>query len=305
MRIAFAGTPEVAIPPLQALIDAGHEIVAIITRPDAPRGRGRTLSKSPIATYADERGLLVLKPAKLADVASELRAMQLDAIAVVAYGALIPEHMLDVARCGWINLHFSLLPAWRGAAPVQRAIIAGDAITGACTFQIEAGLDTGPVFGTLTRGIAPDDTAGSLLSALSIDGAQLLAQTIFAIDRLTAVPQSHEDISIAPKIEKDDARIRWSHPALAVDRLIRGCTPDPGAWTQVGEHRLGVMPVLLRPDVEEIPPGSVRALGQGVLVGTGSHAVQLTQVKPAGKGWMDAAAWLRGIRESVEFVDAH
>lgn len=305
MRIAFAGTPEVAIPPLQALIDAGHEIVAVITRPDAPSGRGRTLTSSPVAAFAEERELPVLKPVKPADIEAELREMHLDAIAVVAYGALIPAQMLNVACHGWINLHFSLLPAWRGAAPVQRAIIAGDAITGACTFQIEAGLDTGPVFGTLTRSIAPDDTAGSLLLALSIDGAQLLAQTISALDQLNAIPQSSEDVSVAPKLEKDDARIRWAHPALAVDRLIRGCTPDPGAWTQVGDHRLGVMPVLLRPDVEDIAHGAVRLSGQTVLVGTGSHAVQLTQVKPAGKGWMDAAAWLRGVRESVEFVDAH
>ena len=208
MRIAFAGTPDVAIPPLQALINAGHEVVAVITRPDAPSGRGRTLTASPVATFAEAHGIPAFKPAKLADINDELRELKLDAIAVVAYGALVPEAMLDVARHGWINLHFSLLPAWRGAAPVQRAIMAGDEITGACTFQIEAGLDSGPIFGTLTRVIASDDTAGTLLTALADDGAQLLAQTISALDQLVAVSQAVDDVSFAPKLEKEDARVR-------------------------------------------------------------------------------------------------
>lgn len=304
MRIAFAGTPEVAIPALWTLIDAGHEIVAVITRPDAPAGRGRALQASPVAAFAEEQRLTVLKPQRLADIADELALLAPEAVAVVAYGGLVPVHLLDLPRHGWINLHFSLLPAWRGAAPVQWAIISGEEITGASTFRIEAGLDTGPVFGTLTRTIDRADTAGSLLAALATDGAQLLAQTIGALDRLHPVPQPHDGVSVAPKLEKDDARVRWTDPALAVDRRVRGCTPEPGAWSTAREQRLVLEPVVLRPDITDLAPGRVRVDGRAVLVGTGSHAVMLTRVKPAGKGWMDADAWMRGLREEVEFADA-
>lgn len=304
MRIAFAGTPEVAIPPLWTLLNAGHEIVAVITRPDAPAGRGRALQPSPIATFAEEHGLPVLKPQRLSEIHEELEALAPECVAVVAYGGLVPASMLDVPKYGWINLHFSLLPAWRGAAPVQWAILAGDDVTGACTFRIEAGLDTGPVFGTLTRTIDRADTSGTLLAALATDGAQLLAQTIGALDRLQPVPQHREGVSLAPKLGKEDAHIRWQEPALAVDRRIRACTPEPGAWTTVGEQRLGVEPVVLRPDVTDLPAGTVRVQGRAVLVGTGSHAIALERVKPAGKAWMAADAWMRGLRGKVEFTDA-
>lgn len=304
MRIAFAGTPEVAIPALWTLRDAGHEIVAVITRPDAPAGRGRAMQPSPVAAFAQEQGLPVLKPQRLSDIHAELEALEPECVAVVAYGGLVPASMLDLPKYGWINLHFSLLPAWRGAAPVQWSILAGDDVTGACTFRIEMGLDTGPVFGTLTRPIERDDTSGSLLAALATDGAHLLAQTIGALERLAPVPQAIDGVSVAPKLGKDDARVRWHDPALAVDRRVRACTPEPGAWTNAGDQRLVVEPVVLRPDVTDLAPGAVRADGAAVLVGTGSHAVALQRVKPAGKAWMPADAWMRGLRENVEFTDA-
>lgn len=304
MRLAFAGTPEVAVPSLQALLDAGHDVVAVITRPDAPAGRGRALTESPVAVFAAARGLTVMKPRRLADVSDELRSLQLECVAVVAYGGLVPPELLDLPSHGWINLHFSLLPAWRGAAPVQRAIIAGDEVTGACTFRIERGLDTGPVFGSLTRTIAPGDTAGSLLEALAADGAILLAQTIANLASLQAQPQAG-DASFAPKLTKDEARVVWAHPAFAVDRRIRGCTPEPGAWSEASGLRIGIGPVVVRPDVTGLAAGDVRRDGRAVLVGTATSAVQLGDVKPQGKSWMDADAWMRGVRGEVVFVDAH
>ena len=304
MRIAFAGTPEVAIPSLDALLAAGLEVVAVITRPDAPAGRGRRLLPSPVALHAEAKGLPVWKPARPIEVAGALEAAEVDAVAVVAYGALIPSSMLSIPRLGWINLHFSLLPAWRGAAPVQWAVIAGDDVTGACTFRLEEGLDTGPVLGSLTRPIASTDTAGTLLDALASDGAQLLAQTLLSMERLTPVPQRGDDVSLAPKLTKADARIVWSHPALAIDRRVRGCTPEPGAWTEAGEQRVVLGPVSLRTDVTELAPGNVRSDGRAILVGTGSHAVALGRVKPAGRDWMDADAWWRGTRGITGFDDA-
>lgn len=305
MRIAFAGTPEVAIPPLWTLMNAGHDIVAVITRPDAPSGRGRALQPSPVAVFAEEHGLPVLKPQRLADIASDLSVLAPECVAVVAYGGLVPASLLDVPTHGWINLHFSLLPAWRGAAPVQWSILAGDDVTGACTFRIEAGLDTGPVFGTVTRPIERSDTSGSLLAALALDGAQLLAQTIGALDRLQPVPQSSEGASLAPKLSKDDACVRWHEPALAIERRIRACTPEPGGWSTAAGVRVVIEPIVMRPDVTDLEPGAVRHDGKAVLVGTGSHAVALEQVKPAGKGWMAADAWMRGLRGNVEFTDAN
>lgn len=304
MRLAFAGTPEVALPPLRALLAAGHDLVAVITRPDAPAGRGRALQASPVAAFAEEQGLPVLKPVRLADIRAELAALDLDAVAVVAYGGLVPADLLDLPRHGWINLHFSLLPAWRGAAPVQWAIISGDDVTGASTFRLEAGLDTGPVYGTVTRGVRPDDTAGSLLAALAEDGAVLMAQTMAALDRVQPQPQALDGVSHAPKLEKGDARVRWADPALAIDRRIRGCTPEPGAWTEAGDMRVVLEPVALVPEVTGLVPGQVRCEGPHVLVGTGSHAVALGRVKPAGKGWMAADAWMRGQRHEVVFTDA-
>lgn len=301
MRLLFAGTPEVALPTLRALLASDHEVVAVLTRPDAPRGRGRTLHPSPVAELARAEGLAVLTPRSLKDegVADRLAALRLDAAPVVAYGGLVPPHLLDLPTHGWVNLHFSLLPAWRGAAPVQRAVIAGDEITGASVFRLEAGLDTGPVFGTLTETVRPRDTSGDLLGRLAASGAGLMVAVLdaVAVGRAVARPQPADGVTLAPKLEVADAAVRWADPALAVDRLVRGCTPAPGAWTTLPDGgRLKLHPVVPRPDVIDLAPGQVRAAKHEVLVGTGSCAVALGEVAPAGKSWMPAEAWARGAR---------
>lgn len=239
-----------------------------------------------------------------AEAITRISAVDADVAAIVAYGGLVPPAALGLPRHGWINLHFSLLPAWRGAAPVQRAVMAGDDVTGAVTFQLEEGLDTGPVFGTLTEAVGQEDTAGELLERLSRSGAVLLAQTLAAIDagRAAAVPQSGE-VSLAPKLTLDDGRLDWKHPALALGRQARGVTPEPGAWTLLDGQRIKLEPMRLRPEVSGLAPGSVSLAGKSVLVGTGSHAVELTRVQPSGKKMMAAADWARGLGslESVVF----
>jgi methionyl-tRNA formyltransferase len=301
MRLLFAGTPTVALPSLDALLTSRHEVVAVLTRPDARAGRGRALTPSPVKERALEAGIEVLTPTTLRDpeVEERLAAIAPDAAPVVAYGNLVPPAVLDLPRHGWVNLHFSVLPAWRGAAPVQHAIIAGDEVTGASTFRLEAGLDTGPVYGTLTETIRPTDTAGDLLGRLADAGSGLLVRTLDALEEgiLTPVPQPGDGISVAPRLSTDDARVRWQHPAMAVDRRIRGCTPAPGAWTTLPDgSRLGLGPVRPAPEVTELAPGEVR-IGRGeVLVGTGTHAVRLGEVRPAGKKAMAAADWARGAR---------
>ena len=296
MRVLFAGTPAVAVPSLDALVQAGFDVVAVLTRPDAPIGRKQVLTPSPVAARAAELGIDVIHAAKVdADVTAKIAALAPDIAAIVAYGGLIPRPALDVPGHGWINLHFSLLPAWRGAAPVQRAVIAGDDITGAVTFLLEEGLDTGPVFGTLTEAVRPDDTSGALLERLSHSGAVLLAQTLSAIEsgRAAAVPQSGE-VSLAPKLGLDDGRIDWRQPALAIGRRARGVTPEPGAWTTLDGQRVKLEPVVLRTDGPPLQPGRVLLHGKSVLVGTGSHPVELTRIQPSGKKMMAAADWARG-----------
>ncbi len=311
MRLLFAGTPEVALPSLDALLDSRHEVVAVLTRPDAPAGRGRTLRPSPVKERALERGIEVLTPTRLSDpgFAERLREIAPDAAPVVAYGNLVPSWALDVPTHGWVNLHFSVLPAWRGAAPVQYAVIAGDEVTGASTFLLEQGLDTGPVLGTLTETIRPRDTAGDLLGRLAVAGSGLLVRTLDALEDgiLSPVPQPADGVSLAPRLTTDDARVRWAHPALAVDRRIRGCTPAPGAWTVLPDGaRLGLGPVLPAPEVTDLAPGEVRPGRSEVLVGTGTHAVRLGEVRPAGKKAMAATDWARGARlgETTVLVDA-
>lgn len=305
MRVLFAGTPAVAVPSLNALVEAGFDVVAVLTRPDAPIGRKRVLTPSPVAARAAELGIEVIHAARIdAETTARISAVSPDVAAIVAYGGLVPAAALGIPPHGWINLHFSLLPAWRGAAPVQRAVMAGDDVTGAVTFQLEEGLDTGPVFGTLTETVGPEDTAGELLERLSHSGAVLLAQTLSAIDagKAAAVPQSGE-VSLAPKLTLDDGRLDWEHPALALGRQARGVTPEPGAWTVMDGQRIKLAPVRLRPDVSGLAPGSVSLQGKSVLVGTGSHAVELTRIQPAGKKMMAAADWARGMAslESVVF----
>ena len=297
MRVLFAGTPAVAVPSLDALVKAGFNVVAVLTRPDAPVGRKRVLTPSPVAQRAAELGIDVIRAARVdAEAIAAVSAVQPDVAAIVAYGGLVPPAALGIPRHGWVNLHFSLLPAWRGAAPVQRSVMAGDDVTGAVTFQLEEGLDTGPVFGTLTEAVRLQDTAGDLLERLSRSGAVLLAQTLSAIEAGKASPQPQAgDVSLAPKLTLEDGHINWSHPALAINRQSRGVTPEPGAWTLLDGQRVKLEPVRLRPDIAGLAPGSVALQGKTVVVGTGSHAVELTRVQPAGKKMMAAADWARGM----------
>ncbi|MGN8245548.1 methionyl-tRNA formyltransferase [Cellulomonas soli] len=307
MRLLFAGTPTAAVPSLEALLASRHEVVAVLTRPDARSGRGRTLAPSPVKALALEAGLDVLTPRRLRDegVRETLAALAVDAAPVVAYGNLVPAELLDLPVHGWINLHFSVLPAWRGAAPVQQALIAGDEVTGATTFRLDEGLDTGPVLGTLTETVRPRDTSGDLLGRLAVAGAGLLVRTLDALEDgvLQPVPQGLDGVSHAPKLEVEDARVRWGHPTHAVDRRIRGCTPAPGAWTTLPDgSRLGVGPVVPVPEVRDLHPGQLR-VGKGeVLVGTAGGAVRLGEVTPAGKRAMAAADWARGARLGADAV---
>jgi methionyl-tRNA formyltransferase len=316
MRLAFAGSPEVALPSLEALLSSEHEVVAVITRPDARAGRGRGLLPSPVRVRAEEAGIEVLTPARPSEpeFQERLRELAPDVCPVVAYGALVPPAALAIPRLGWVNLHFSLLPAWRGAAPVQHAIMAGDEVTGACTFLLEPGLDTGPVLGVMTETIRPRDTAGELLTRLAQAGAGLLVATMdgLADGSLTPVPQATDGVSLAPKIEVEDARVRWTNPALAVDRQIRGCTPSPGAWTTFRGERVKLGPLApadaaeaTTSDSPPLVPGELRVTKRAVLVGTGSAPVVLGQVQAHGKKAMPAPDWARGVRpqSSERFAD--
>jgi methionyl-tRNA formyltransferase len=305
VRVVFAGTPDVALPSLDALVNSSHEVVAVVTRPDAPVGRGRHLEPSPVRRRAEELGLPVLTPTSARDpqFLAELAALGPDICAVVAYGNLIGRSGLDVPTHGWVNLHFSLLPAWRGAAPVQHAIMAGDEVTGATTFRLEAGMDTGPVYGVMTEVIRPADTAGELLGRLARGGAGLLVATVDGIEsgELVAKPQPSEGVSHAPKLDVDDARVVWGRPAIAVDRLVRGCTPAPGAWTTFRAERLKLGPVTVEP-LAALPEGAAPGAGEllvtkhAVWVGTGSQPVRLGTVQARGKKPMAAADWARGVR---------
>jgi len=282
------------VPSLAALLAGRHEVLAVLTRPDAPAGRGRTLRRSPVGQRADEAGVPVLTPDHPREPAflAQLAALAPDCCPVVAYGALVPEAALDLPRLGWVNLHFSLLPAWRGAAPVQHAVLAGDEVTGATTFRLERGMDTGPVFGTLTEQVRPGDTSGELLERLASAGATLLGATLDALEdgRVTAVPQPADGISLAPKITVAYARVDWTTPALRVDRLVRACTPAPGAWTTLRGVRVKLGPVTAAE--HRLPPGRL----DGDLVGTATTAVRLGEVRPEGRGSMAASDWLRGLR---------
>ena len=299
MRILFAGTPTPAIPSLLRLLDDGHDVAAVLTRAPARAGRKHRLVPSPILEIAEERGIPVLTPSTLKDpnVQREIAALEPEAVAVVAYGMLVPPALLDVPTHGWINLHFSLLPAWRGAAPVQYAIAAGDDITGASTFRLEAGLDTGPVFGQLTEAIGPKDTAGELLERLSHSGAELLSRTMTLLETGAGVPVPQEgDVSLAPTITSVDAHVDWTLPALAISRRMRAHTPAPGPWTTLDGVRVKLGPAYPAAGSElTLAPGEIHA-GKQVFVGTGSTPLELSWVMPAGKKQMDAAAWARGAR---------
>lgn len=312
MRLIFAGTPEPAVVALQRLLDSEHEIVAVITRPDARKGRGRTLHPSPVSALAQEHGIEVLTPSTLKPgtedgeaLRARLKELAPECIPVVAYGNLITEDLLDLPTYGWVNLHFSLLPAWRGAAPVQAAINAGDEITGATTFRIEKGLDTGPVLGTITEAIRPTDTADDLLTRLAYSGAELLVATMdgLAGGQLQAQPQLGE-ASYASKITTEDARITWANPEFAVDRHIRAHTPGPGAWTLLGEERfkIGTATRLeaaeLTDELKGLRPGEALVTREAVHIGTGTTPLRLDKIQPTGKKMMAAVDWARGRQDT-------
>ncbi|MGZ5408417.1 MAG: methionyl-tRNA formyltransferase [Aeromicrobium sp.] len=314
MRLVFAGTPEVAVPALEALAASRHEVVAVLTRPDAPAGRGRGPRESPVAKRAAELGIEVLKPASPSEPEFLQRLAELnpDCCPVVAYGAILRREALDIPECGWVNLHFSVLPAWRGAAPVQRSIMAGDEVTGACVFSIVEELDAGPVLGLLTERILDTDTAGDLLERLAGFGAALLKDVIDHIENgdISAVPQAVDSVSYAPKLTVEDARIDWNRPAFAIDRQIRGCTPSPGAWTtlesssgsgQAARFKLGP---IANVDEDTLKPGDIVVEKNAVRVGTATTDILLGEVQPHGKKRMNAADWGRGAKldDGARFV---
>lgn len=300
MRLVFAGTPEPAAVALERLLASEHEVVAVLTRPDARKGRGRTLHPSPVKAVAVEHGIEVLTPEKLDDdTAARLRDIAPDAIPVVAYGNLIPAGMLDIPTHGWVNLHFSLLPQWRGAAPVQAAIREGDATTGATTFRINEGLDTGDILDTLTDTISDDDTAGVLLERLAYSGADLLVRTMDGLESGTLTPKAQpEEGTYAPKILTADARVDWAADSTVIDRAIRAHTPAPGAWTMRGEERFKLGPVT-SVDSTELAPGQVAFGKNEVRVGTGTRDVVLSTIQAPGKKMMNAADWARGLANDV------
>lgn len=301
MRLVLAGTPEAALPALEAVAGSRHDLVAVVTRPDAPAGRGRKLVASPVARRADELGLPVLKPGhpKDPDFQRQLADLGPDCAPVVAYGALLPPSALAIPRHGWVNLHFSLLPAWRGAAPVQRALLAGDEITGATTFRIVPALDAGPTYGVLTEVVRPADTAGDLLHRLAVGGAELLVRTLDGIEDGSLAPrdQPADGVSLAPKLTVEDARVDWTEPAVAVGRRIRACTPAPGAWTTCSGQRFKLGPVVVA-DHPRLAPGELAVSRSAVHAGTATQPVRLGDVQPVGRRLMAAADWARGLPSS-------
>jgi methionyl-tRNA formyltransferase len=297
VRIVFAGTPQTAVPTLDALLDSRHDVAAVLTRPDAPSGRGRQLQPSPIALHAAAHGIEVLTPPTPSDpeFLQRLRAIGPACCPIVAYGALLRREVLDIPEYGWINLHFSVLPAWRGAAPVQRAIMAGDEVTGATVFSLVEALDEGPVVGTITERIRDDDTAGTLLDRLAREGAALLVDALDHIEDgdAAAHPQPEDGISYAAKLTTDDAHVDWDSPAFAVDRQIRGCTPEPGAWAMLGDDRLKLGPAGVAEE-STLEPGHIGIGKREVRVGTATTDVVLGDVQPFGRRRMPAADWARG-----------
>ena len=300
MRVVFAGTPEVALPALDAIAASAHELVGVVTRPDAPAGRGRRLVAGPVAVRAEELGVPVLKPEhpRDPDFQAELTALRPDCCPVVAYGAMLPQSALDIPRHGWVNLHFSVLPAWRGAAPVQHAVWAGDEVTGATTFRIVKALDAGPTYGVMTERIRETDTSGDLLGRLAQGGAGLLVATLDGIEsgELEAREQPDDGVSFAPKILVEDALVDWTQPAVGVDRRVRACTPAPGAWTTFGGERFKLGPVTTVDGHDDLPAGRLEVARNAVYVGTASSAVRLGDVQAFGKRLMPAADWARGVR---------
>lgn len=312
MRLIFAGTPEPAVVALEKLLASGHEVIAVLTRPDAPKGRGRTLQPSPVSALAQQHGIEILTPTSIKPgtpdggaFRARLEELSPDCIPVVAYGNLITQDLLDAVPHGWVNLHFSLLPAWRGAAPVQSAIRNGDAITGATTFRIDQGLDTGDILDTLEEPINPTDTADDLLARLAYAGADLLVKTMddLAAGKAEPRPQVGEP-SYAHKILTEDAQVQWDAPGADIDRLIRSVTPGPGAWTTLDGQRFKLGPVTYVPAEEcSMAAGELMIEKNRVLVGTNHGCVKLDMIQPQGKKRMQASDWARGLhnKEGLRF----
>lgn len=296
MRILFGGTPDVAVPSLDAIVAAGHEVVGVLTRKDAPAGRGRKLVASPVSQRAQELGIPVFTPDRVADIHDELVALAPDVAPVVAYGQLIRERELAIPARGWINLHFSLLPRWRGAAPVQRAIMAGDEVTGAAVFQLVPELDAGPIYSTLTDQLAPTDTAGVVLERLARKGAQLLVETLAGIEAgARPIAQDEEGLTMAAKLSPAEMQLDLARPALELDRIVRGANPQPGAWTTFRGERLKLLLTSVPEQAEPLEPGQIRVTKKFVELGTGSTPLRVEQIQAAGKKPMRAADWARGI----------
>jgi methionyl-tRNA formyltransferase len=305
MRLVFAGTPDAAVPSLRRLAATDHEVVAVVTRTDAPLGRKRVLTPSPVARAADELGIPTIKVDRLDETATAaIRTIEPDLGVIVAYGGLVREPLLSLPVHGWINLHFSLLPRWRGAAPVQRALMAGDAETGAAVFQLVAALDAGDVFAQVSVPVAEGTTAGELLADLAERGADVLAGVVDGIAAGTAhAVAQHGEPTLAPKLTLDDGRIRWSEPRGAVLSRIRGVTPEPGAHATLGDARFKVLAVAPAPDgASRLAPGELAFVDRAVHAGTGTDPIMLTVVQPAGKGPMPAADWWRGLRPDGKVV---
>ncbi|CAO1651764.1 methionyl-tRNA formyltransferase [Salinibacterium sp. NYA9b] len=304
LRLLFAGSPEVAVPSLDALLNSEHEVAGVLTRTDSPQGRRRVMTPTPVAARAEEAGISVIRANRLdAAAASAITDLTVDLGVIVAYGGLVPASVLTIPRLGWINLHFSLLPQWRGAAPVQRAIMAGDTVSGAAVFQLVEQLDAGDVFATMTEPIGAQQTAGSLLQQLSFSGAELLSRVVDSIGAgtATAVPQTG-DVTLAPKLSLEDGRIDWTESAQTVHNRIRGVTPEPGASTTIDGARLKVLEAAIARDVPTLAPGHFDFVGKKVLVGTATEPLELLRVHPEGRKAMDAAAWWRGLNSESEVV---
>ncbi len=296
LELVFAGSPAAAVPSLQALTASRHDVLAVLTREDSPQGRRRELTPTAVAQAAEELALPVIKANRLAGEATdELTALRPDLGVIVAYGALVREPLLSMPRLGWINLHFSLLPRWRGAAPVQRAVMAGDDVTGASVFQLVPELDAGDVFGRLTQTIGAHETAGHLLESLSYAGAELLVRVVDALADGTARAEPQQgDVTVAPKLSIDDGRIDWTLPASAVSALIRGVTPEPGAFTMLGDLRVKVLEAAIARESPRLEPGRFSADGSRLVVGTATEPIELITVHPSGKRSMAALDWWRG-----------
>jgi methionyl-tRNA formyltransferase len=304
VRLVFAGTPEVALPSLDLLASSGHDLVAVVTRPDAARGRSKAPVPSPVAAWASAHGVEALKPPAASDPGflARLRELAPDACPVVAYGNLLTQPVLDVPRYGWVNLHFSLLPRWRGAAPAQRTIIAGDAVAGASTFRVVKPLDAGPLYRTLELPLTGTETAGELLSALAESGAHLLLDTIADLAAVTPIDQATDGVTLAPKLSVEEAHLDWTRGGHELERLIRGCSPEPMAWTTLRGERVKV--ALARPlDSSELATGAFRVEKRRVLVGTATVDLELLRVQPQGKKEMAAADWGRGLHADAAAFD--